>query len=400
MDQLDGLRAVAILLVIGFHAWFFLQFAMPSKTAFQSFSDAMPWAAGLVRRGDIGVDVFFVLSGYLLSWQLFRERQNRGGLQLKQFYVRRLFRIYPLYIVALAIVSIGPGPSFALLGNILAYNIWFDPLNIIIPWSWSLSVELEFYAIVPLLILFARPGRRTLLMVAGFSALAVGWSLWTLTTYPQLVENTLFDLEIDERRSDLVLYYRHLYASMPVRLSQFTLGLGAAWLVVHRPDAIRLGGAVLPVVIGLILVGLALPLLNNPYTHMTVAAQVWVFIELTFGRVGFALAIATIIALMQLGQLPRLKSALSFKPLEPIARFSFSMYLFHPVFVYLGIVTFVGKTPVTTVSGLQYLGVFAIALAGSMTLGAVTWYLIERPAIRFGHKKLFAAKPHPPVTST
>lgn len=150
MSDLDGLRAVAILLVMSFHCWSFLKYTLASDLDFMIFSDKLLWVFGFVRRGDIGVDVFFVLSGYLLSWQLLRKD---GNIRLGSFYAHRLFRIYPLYLVALSLAAIDIGITPGMLSNLLAYNIWLHPGDIIIPWSWSLSVELQFYAIVPLLIL-------------------------------------------------------------------------------------------------------------------------------------------------------------------------------------------------------------------------------------------------------
>lgn len=129
---------------------------MPTTEAFLAFSDSLPWFLGFIRRGDLGVDIFFVLSGYLLSWQLFRKRMKTGHVDLKRFYAHRFFRIYPLYLVALMLAAVDSGITLDMLGNLLAYNIWIDASNIIIPWTWSLSVELEFYAIVPLLILLIR----------------------------------------------------------------------------------------------------------------------------------------------------------------------------------------------------------------------------------------------------
>ena len=93
MAELDGLRAVAILLVISFHSWYFLQYAMPSAEEFLGFADSLPWFLGFIRRGDIGVDTFFVLSGFLLSWQLFRQRMHTEKIDLKKFYAHRFFRV-------------------------------------------------------------------------------------------------------------------------------------------------------------------------------------------------------------------------------------------------------------------------------------------------------------------
>ena len=93
------------------------------------------------------------------------------------------------------------------------------------------------------------------------------------------------------------------------------------------------------------------------------------------------------ISLLHSNTLPNLKRILSLRVLEPIARFSFSMYLFHPLFIYLGIVTFIGTAKTETISVFQYVGVCTVAILGSVLFGFITWYVIERPAIRFGRKK-------------
>ena len=80
---LDGLRALCILGVIGSH-----------------MTDKPGWA-GL--SGGLGVNVFFVLSGYLITMLALREERARGHLSLQAFYVRRTLRIFPLYYLALLV---------------------------------------------------------------------------------------------------------------------------------------------------------------------------------------------------------------------------------------------------------------------------------------------------------
>lgn len=388
MAELDGLRALAILLVISFHSWYFLQFVMPTTESFMAFSDSLPWILGFIRRGDLGVDIFFVLSGYLLSWQLFRKRLKTGHVDLKRFYAHRFFRIYPLYMIALLLAAIDSGITLKVLGNLLAYNIWTDASNIIIPWTWSLSVELEFYAIVPLLILLVRNGTTMALLASAFCLLTVGWSYWVLTTHPQLANYSLIDLKLAGRNDDIALYYKYLYVAMPIRLSQFIFGMAGAWVVVHGSGFLsKIGGAVKVLLILLMLAGVGLPLIHNPFTILTESHQPIVYFELLFGRVAFAAAISLMIVLLQSNTIPELKRFLSLRFLEPIARFSFSMYLFHPLFIYIGIITFIGKSKTETISGFQYAGVCTVAILGSMVFGFITWYVIERPAIRFGRKK-------------
>ena len=385
--ELDGLRALAIILVIMFHSWYFVQFRLPSTEAFLIYSDSLPWFLGFIRRGDLGVDIFFVLSGYLLSWQLFRKRMMSGRIDLKRFYTHRIFRIYPLYTIGLLIAMAGDGFSWGFIGNLLAYNIWTDAANIIIPWSWSLSVELEFYAVVPLLVLMVRSGSSLAFITVAFAVLTIGWNIWIFKGHPELANYSLIDLKIAGQNDIIKFFEKYLYIALPVRLNQFTFGMAGAWVVLNRADLLAgLGNPTKALLIMLVIVGAAFPLLNNPYTHLTEAMQPVVYTEQLLGRVIFAAAVALMIVLLHTNTMPRLKSFLSIGILEPIARFSFSMYLFHPLFIYLGFVIFIGPDKVSTVSPFQQAGIFMVALIGSVLCGCITWYLIERPAIRFGRK--------------
>lgn len=388
MAELDGLRALAILFVIMFHSWFFLQFTMKSTEDFLAYSDSLPWIFGFIRRGDLGVDIFFVLSGYLLSWQLFRKRMSSGRVDLKRFYAHRIFRIYPIYIIALLIALLGGGFSWAVLGNLFAFNIWTDTTNIIIPWTWSLSVELEFYAIVPLLIFMVRNGASMIFLTIAFALLTIGWNIWILANHPQLANFSLIDLKIAGQNDTIDIFNKYLYIAMPVRLNQFVFGMAGAWVLLNRSDYLSgLGALTKTMLIAFVIIGAAAPLINNPFTHLTEAMRPLVYIEQVFGRVVFAAAIALMIVLLHSNTAPKLKKILSIRILEPIARFSFSMYLFHPLFIYLGFAIFIGTEKVSMVSAFQQIGVFLVALAGSMLFGLITWYTIERPAIRYGRKK-------------
>ncbi len=84
---LDFLRALAVALVVVYHAGL--------------FGFALPW--GCQRFGWIGVDLFFVLSGYLIGGQLLKSLVRGGGLDLPRFFWRRALRILPAYLVVLAI---------------------------------------------------------------------------------------------------------------------------------------------------------------------------------------------------------------------------------------------------------------------------------------------------------
>ncbi|SLN46789.1 O-acetyltransferase OatA [Roseovarius litorisediminis] len=154
--NLDGLRFVCIAMVIWHHA-------QPVKL------DSLP----ALKRGFLGVDFFFVLSGYLITTLLLREAARDGSFSLKNFYIRRILRIVPVYFFVVAVVStyfiLIKGQAqmadlvpyyFLFLSNFLTDHI--PMLGI----TWSLSVEEQYYLVWPLLLLVIPP--RMILPIAFF----------------------------------------------------------------------------------------------------------------------------------------------------------------------------------------------------------------------------------------
>src|SRR6185437_7330176 len=117
------------------------------------------------RCGWAGVDLFFCLSGFLIGGLLFDEFRRRGHIDLKRFYIRRAFKIWPSYLLfvavaifAHALISVSPS-SPVTLGSFLA-TCWPNFLHVQnyfgTPWqhTWSLAVEEHFYLLLPVLFLF------------------------------------------------------------------------------------------------------------------------------------------------------------------------------------------------------------------------------------------------------
>lgn len=175
--DIDGLRAVAILGVLIFHI-------------------NPQWLAG----GFVGVDVFFVISGYLITGILNRELE-RGTFSMVAFYERRIRRIFPALVVMLAVVGVAGAvlllpDDFVLLGRAMRHalfglsNLFFrgemdgyfavDDEEMLLLHTWSLSVEEQYYVIFPLLMAFAwrwlRNRRKLLLTMAGLGLLSLAGS--------------------------------------------------------------------------------------------------------------------------------------------------------------------------------------------------------------------------------
>jgi peptidoglycan/LPS O-acetylase OafA/YrhL len=170
-EVVDGLRGIAILLVFGFHSWLF-SFYTP------------PWPFSVfAESGYLGVELFFLISGFCLFFPYARHVLDGGPAQsVKTFAYRRFIKIVPSYVLALIATLLVALPHFARIQylapaaftHLLFLNNWYnDPLGGTNAVFWSLGVEVQFYLIFPLLaILFMRGPLPTL---AAMVAIAIGY---------------------------------------------------------------------------------------------------------------------------------------------------------------------------------------------------------------------------------
>lgn len=164
---LDGLRGIAILLVLYHHAPLLLR-----------LDDAAPLWAGS-RGGWIGVDLFFVLSGFLITGLLLKDRGTPGALG--RFWIRRAFRIFPLaytYLLVLALLAVGPGlQAYRDVGSFLCSVAYLENFHIVDQgWSdpsyaqlWSLCVEEHFYFLWPLAALWLSTASLRWLLIGAIA---------------------------------------------------------------------------------------------------------------------------------------------------------------------------------------------------------------------------------------
>lgn len=177
---LHGLRFLAIITVVQYHVtWVFAgeqgiaidgEFLGPSLSIF------------------FGMDLFFLLSGFLIGSILLRSIETQGSQQLRRFYLRRMFRTFPSYYVVLAFLSVLMARLHMLTPE-QRHNLWYEatyltnfrPLgrtDVVMFWGWSLGLEEQFYLTVPLLFVVLQRlrsdrARVALLLVLWASALVV-----------------------------------------------------------------------------------------------------------------------------------------------------------------------------------------------------------------------------------
>jgi peptidoglycan/LPS O-acetylase OafA/YrhL len=339
---LDGLRAVAILLVICFH---FQQGRPPSLVG------------KIAVGGQTGVDLFFVLSGFLITGILLDSKGSPHFL--RNFYARRILRIFPLYYGALI--------AYYIVGPYLHLNawtpwrkgiwFWFFLQNVFIMSPsgtvsgpghfWSLAVEEHFYLVWPFVVMLAP--RDRLLRVAGF---AIGLSLLTRV---------------------ILINYGTFYFTL-ARLDG--LAMGAALAIFARRQGGSLARLVTPATILLGTLGPALIL-----TQFFVSGQGLTVIQILKSTlVDLAYACVMILVLeKRLGW--NLHRLLSGRILGSIGKYSYGMYVFH-----LAILFELGR------AGIPYnpLGV-AAAIFVTWAIAWLSWNLFEKRFLRM--KRFFEYRP-------
>ena len=210
---LDTLRAAAIILVLMYHYVVFVG----QEPIFGIFSNV----------GWVGVDLFFVLSGYLIGHQIFSSIVSQGRFSLKNFYYRRLLRTLPNYLFILSIYFLIPGfrerELLPPLWKFLTFTQNFNPIaGTAFSHAWSLCIEEQFYLIFPAL---------TLLIVATKS-FRTGWALIGGLLIAGIILRGALWIYYAPNTEDYFIhaYYSTIYYSSFCRLDELILGVSIALL--------------------------------------------------------------------------------------------------------------------------------------------------------------------------
>ena len=349
---LDGLRAVAVVAVLLFHGG----------------------VAG-ARGGFLGVDVFFVLSGYLITMLLLREQQATGRIALGAFWARRARRLLPALFFVLAAVAVyaaflvepqarlslrldglaalgyvGNWRQLGAEGGYFAQGATPSPLR----HTWSLSIEEQFYLVWPLVVVALLRGRRLtrsrvrwVLVVAAVAALASAVLMSVLLGGD--VSRVYYGTDT---RAQSVLVGCALAALLRLRRTPAsTPGRTSA-----PPGLVTLAGW-----LGLVVVIAAMITVDGTQRGLYHG-----------GLLLFDTAVAAVLAAVVLAPARGLARLLSVRPLPALGRISYGVYLWHwPVFVVL----------TAERTGLTGPALLALRLGVTLVLATLSWRLVERPVL-------------------
>jgi peptidoglycan/LPS O-acetylase OafA/YrhL len=325
---LDGLRAIAVLMVFMHHA----------------LHAPLFW----------GVDLFFVISGFLITGILL-DRKARGKSYFAHFYARRARRILPPFLLLLVVSSLlfGVGwmahwPWYAFfavnIGTTFG-DIGHESLGIL----WSLAVEEQFYLAWPFVVLFA--SERALMWIACAAVFVAPVLRFVATPW--------FDS------------FYPIYALTPFRMD--TLCAGAFLAVLLRRNPTVLKQLVAPAILGIVV---ALAVLG--YTNLTIPRFRW--LNLPWGNAllysgTLVLCVSIVILAMQSRGI--VQKVLRHRVLVYIGTISYSVYLIH-------------TAALSAVVGLHMYRLAAVGLALAITLAyaSLSWFLLEKPMISRGRPAL------------
>ncbi|WP_292317805.1 acyltransferase [Mesorhizobium sp.] len=336
---LDGLRFVAFLAVFFHH--------MPKFAPSLMLTTARNY-------GWVGVELFFLISAFLFFHLLDAEYGKAGGINIRNFYVRRFLRIYPLMIVfAVAMLAIYGSPDgngyLRLAGLALFLDnavIWFRGYNVSIPNTahlWTLSFEFQIYVLIPFVFLvYRRYGRRAFL--AGLAAVLI---------YSLLARMLFYGLE----------------AKHPI-----------VWVTPFLRPASVIAGMALYVIRPRWYWGYSLAVAGSAAALFLSLTPPW--LSATGSAFSYPLASLMFAGLVDAGlRAPLLAALLSSQPMRYLGRISYGLYVFHFLFISCAlrsVALIQGRLITPTTDAGDYWLMWLTALTLTIAAASVSYYAFEK----------------------
>lgn len=351
LPALDGIRALAVVAVLAFHT-------------------SAAWASG----GSLGVDVFFVLSGFLITSLLLSEAGRTGSVRLRWFYARRALRLFPALLVMLAAAALyavlAPHPvaTNGLTAGIVGSALYVSdfqaatghvPVLGLVEHTWSLSIEEHFYLVWPVVLLLVlrrrgsddRSGSRSS-RGAGRLALVAA----ALTVVSAALPVLLWRGQTSVRR---------LYYAPDTRAQQLLIGCLLAVALAYGSPALRgrltrVCTAAAPAALVALLLMVVFGSWRSPTYYLG-------------GMTVVALLAAVLVTAVVTSPGAPLTRLLAWRPLVGLGRISYGLYLWHwPVYLVLN----------SPFLGLSYWPTQAVRVAVALALALTSYGVVEKPFLR------------------
>jgi peptidoglycan/LPS O-acetylase OafA/YrhL len=338
--SLDGVRGLCILAVVWHHA-----------------TPAIP--GEFVQRGFLGVDMFFVLSGFLIVTLLLRERDRMGAISLKKFYARRMLRIFPIY--------------YLLLFLLLSYYLITKPAS---------STAREYYLALPFLLTYSSNWVHIQAHNVGI--------MWSLATEEQfymgwpMIEKLLRPLGI------AVVLVVVLFVNQLINFGVLD-GFFAA-LYGKKPDLLILDATFTPIALGVVLAHVLntrrtfdtlYQLVGHCVSSLVLAAVLLALIIVSpsdisgLPRLLIQLTMTLVLAALVVREDHWARPVLTFRPLAYMGMISYGMYIYHMCVIHPVSIAFERLG-----GSLQSFGFFVAALVATTAVAGLSYWFMEKPLLK------------------
>ena len=392
---IDGIRALSVLSIIAFHVVVGIIQVFDNARA-QQFILNMPSLLQPLWHGEKGVDAFFLLSGLVIGTPLFRKLEFFDLNAAMLFYKKKLYRIYPLFLVALGLYTVAQWDHFGkyFFSNLVFLNNIIPDERTIIPVGWFLTVEVQYLVLVPPLFLLLKTMRYrgTTLAILFLCSLAASAAI--LVENPQLYTRPITDLFLAADKGEFsTLMGRHFYEADLARFGPFVAGILLAYLRGEYSQKIAeffkkkcLSVLAFCVAGALIAVPLLMPVYDPKSWFYSPFSENLNFIFLAGSRQAFAFGVALmVLGCSSSGALfKEVSRLLSLRIWQPISRLSFPIYLFHFPFIAVAAVAVFGTTnikEITDVAFIQGLIIFLLASVLTFVFSIPLYIYVERPFV-------------------
>jgi peptidoglycan/LPS O-acetylase OafA/YrhL len=335
IEELDGLRAVCVLAVILAHETGAGRVPVPEA-----------WKALLENWGELAVQCFFGISGFIITRLLLEEQRREGHIGLRAFYIRRVFRIIPAYwtyllavfvLTAAGWITVLPKCFLGALAMVTDYPFFTNLQGWFVGHSWSLSLEEQYYVVFPFVLWVVLGGRRRpMFMFLGI--------LYVLVCYVDKVRKLFVHLDLSNFTN-----FKYIIAGVLMALLWERIGFLFRRVTVLVPLALA---AILAVRVTYLPASFWAKLLVTPLE-------------------GFAMAY--LLGWCALNPEPCFP--LRWRVVQWVGRCSYSLYLWQQLFT--GQDFYYHKVKLATLPW---------SLAGLFLCAAISYHFIERPCLRLGHR--------------
>ncbi len=348
--SLDGLRCISILAVIWHH--------MPEKW------EGIP----ALGRGFLGVDMFFVLSGFLITTLLLRERDKNGDIALQQFYMRRILRIFPLYYGLLIVFAIGlplfmphgkmAKDFFSELPYYLTHTSNWIRAETMLAISWSLATEQQFYAVYPPIEKFVKSTHAKFTLIGGV-----------------IFVNQLINFGVlNHPLATIGVNFQHLEI-LQATFTPICFGVLLAYALHFESGFQALARWLHPTWTPVFLLAVTFLVCNLPMANLA-----------GFPRLLIQVLMTILLASCVIQEKHSLSGILSFYPVQRIGVISYGMYLMHLPMISLSVII-LKKMGINSLAAL-----FLLCLLLTIIASEISFRFYEQPFLKL--KRLFEPKQH------